>query len=43
MKEYVKPEIDYVSLLAQEVITSGDDPEDDAIGGEWGNESSWFD
>ena len=39
MKEYLKPEVDFVSLIAKEVIANSDD---DALEGEWGDESSIF-
>lgn len=38
MKEYLKPEAEYISLVAEEVITSGDELFD----GEMGLESSEF-
>ena len=42
MKEYLKPEAEYISLVATEEITTGDD--DDFVDGEIGVESSvfWF-
>lgn len=38
MKEYLKPEAEYISLVAEEVITSGDD----LVDGEMGLQSSEF-
>ena len=40
MKEYLKPEAEYISLVATEEITTGDD--DDFVDGEIGVESSVF-
>lgn len=37
MKEYVKPEVEYISLQAQEDITAGDD---DLLDGDMGLASS---
>lgn len=39
MKEYLKPEAEYISLVAEEVITS----DDGLLDGEQGLESSIFD
>lgn len=39
MKEYQKPEIDFVSLVAEEMITSGDQ-DGDIVGGDTDLESS---
>ena len=40
MKEYLKPEVEYISLQAKEAITAED--EDDLVDGELGLESSIF-
>ena len=40
MKDYLKPEVEFISLKAQEAIT--DDEGDDLIDGELGLESSIF-
>ena len=39
MKEYIKPEVEFISLQAQENITSDDD---ELLDGEMGLESSIF-
>lgn len=40
--EYQKPEVDFVSLIAKEEITSGSYKNDDWVDGEIGLESSIF-